>query len=87
MKVEITKHFRNKVECFFRKELHSLRQLRQSVQHTIFAHTDLLKEKKIQISMTESGNTKDTAVTERVNNSTKNKLLKGLFLHALRKFK
>lgn len=50
----------------------------RGVQYASFAYTELLKEKKIQISMTESGNPKDNAVAERVNNTIKNELLKGM---------
>ena len=36
---------------------------------------------QISISMTESGNPKDNAVAERVNNTIKNELLKGIVFY------
>lgn len=50
----------------------------RGVQYASYAYTSRLKECKIQISMTESGNPKDNAVAERVNNTIKNELFKGL---------
>lgn len=50
----------------------------RGVQYASFAYTDILKANNIQISMTESGNPKDNAVAERVNNTIKNELLKGM---------
>lgn len=48
----------------------------RGIQYASFAYVDLLKANNIQISMTESGNPKDNAVAERVNNTLKNELLK-----------
>lgn len=50
----------------------------RGVQYASYAYTDRLKECKIRISMTQSGNPKDNAVAERVNNTIKNELLKGM---------
>ena len=50
----------------------------RGVQYASYAYTGRLKDCKIGISMTESGNPKDNAVAERVNNTIKNELLKGL---------
>ena len=50
----------------------------RGVQYASFAYTDLLKKHNIKISMTESGNPKDNAVAERVNNTIKNELLKDM---------
>lgn len=50
----------------------------RGVQYASFAYTDILKANNIQISMTESGNPKDNAVAERVNNTIKNELLMGM---------
>lgn len=47
----------------------------RGVQYASIAYTDILKDKGIGISMTESGNPKDNAVAERVNNTIKNELL------------
>lgn len=50
----------------------------RGVQYASYAYTCRLKDCKIRISMTESGNPKDNAVAERVNNTIKNELLKGM---------
>lgn len=50
----------------------------RGVQYACYAYTARLKDCKIHISMTESGNPKDNAVAERVNNTIKNELLKGM---------
>ena len=50
----------------------------RGVQYASYAYTDALKEKGVRISMTESGNPKDNAVAERVNNTIKNELLMGM---------
>lgn len=49
----------------------------RGVQYASYAYTQRLKQLGISISMTESGNPKDNAVAERVNNTIKNELLKG----------
>ncbi|WP_308398615.1 IS3 family transposase [Prevotella sp.] len=50
----------------------------RGVQYASYQYTDLLKKYGIKISMTETGNPKDNAVAERVNNTIKNELLKGM---------
>lgn len=50
----------------------------RGVQYASYQYTDLLKKHNIKISMTETGNPKDNAVAERVNNTIKNELLKGM---------
>lgn len=50
----------------------------RGVQYASYAYTGRLKDCKIRISMTESGNPKDNAVAERVNNTIKNEFFKGL---------
>lgn len=50
----------------------------RGVQYASYAYTDHLKDCHIGISMTESGNPKDNAVAERVNNTIKNELLKDM---------
>ena len=50
----------------------------RGVQYASCQYTGLLKQYNIQISMTETGNPKDNAVAERVNNTIKNELLKGM---------
>ena len=41
----------------------------RGVQYASYTYTDILKSNGISISMTESGNPKDNAVAERVNNT------------------
>lgn len=47
-------------------------------QYASYAYTGHLKDYKISISMTESGNPKENAIAERVNNTIKNELLKNM---------
>ena len=49
----------------------------RGVQYASSDYTDRLKARGIQISMTESGDPKDNAQAERINNTIKNELLKG----------
>ena len=53
----------------------------RGVQYASYEYTGLLKSLHIGISMTESGDPKDNAVAERVNNTIKNELLMGLEFH------
>ena len=50
----------------------------RGVQYASTDYTSMLRSKGISISMTESGDPRDNAVAERVNNTMKNELLKGL---------
>ena len=50
----------------------------RGVQYASTDYTSMLRSKGISISMTESGDPKDNAVAERVNNTMKNELLKGM---------
>ncbi len=50
----------------------------RGVQYASRAYTNLLKENHISISMTESGDPKENSQAERINNTMKNELLKGL---------
>ena len=52
-------------------------------QYASIEYTDLLKTNGIRISMTESGNPKDNPQAERINNTVKNELLKGLQYHTI----
>lgn len=47
-------------------------------QYASYEYTNLLKANKVRISMTESGDPKDNAQAERINNTMKNELLKGM---------
>lgn len=59
----------------------------RGVQYASYAYTARLKDCKIGISMTESGNPKDNAVAERVNNTIKNELLKGMVFYRVSEVK
>ena len=50
----------------------------RGVQYASYAYTERLRGHGIGISMTENGNPKDNAVAERINNTIKNELLKGM---------
>lgn len=50
----------------------------RGVQYASRDYVKSLQEKKIRISMTESGNPKDNAMAERINSTMKNELLRGL---------
>ena len=52
-------------------------------QYASIDYTNLLKANKIRISMTETGNPKDNPQAERINNTVKNELLKGLIYHSI----
>lgn len=55
----------------------------RGVQYASYAYTNRLKQAGIEISMTECGNPKDNAVAERVNNTIKNELLKGMEFYTI----
>lgn len=50
----------------------------RGVQYACYEYTNLLKENGISISMTQSGDPKDNAVAERVNNTIKNEFFKDM---------
>ncbi|HEX3385730.1 MAG TPA: IS3 family transposase [Mucilaginibacter sp.] len=51
----------------------------RGVQYCCQAYVDILKEKKIKISMTQSGDPRDNAIAERVNGILKTELLEPVF--------
>lgn len=55
----------------------------RGVQYTSFGYIEVLRSKHMGISMTESGNPKDNAEAERINNTIKNELLKDMAFHSL----
>lgn len=59
----------------------------RGVQYASYAYTGRLKDCKIRISMTQSGNPKDNAVAERVNNTIKNELLKDMVFYRISEVK
>jgi len=52
-------------------------------QYASREYVSILKEHGIEISMTESGDPRDNAQAERINNTMKNELLKGMKFHSL----
>lgn len=50
----------------------------RGVQYASKEYLDLLREFEIKVSMTENGDPKENAIAERINNTVKNELLKGL---------
>lgn len=52
-------------------------------QYASFAYTNLLKECEITINITEIGNPKDNAQTERLNSTIKTELLKGKMFYSI----
>lgn len=59
----------------------------RGVQYVSAAYTSLLYEAGIHISMTESGDPKDNAVAERLNNTIKNELFKDIKFHSIEEVK
>lgn len=55
----------------------------KGVQYASAAYTSVLYEAGIRISMTESGDPKDNAVAERLNNTVKNELFKDIEFHSI----
>ena len=55
----------------------------RGVQYISAAYTSVLYEAGIRISMTESGDPKDNAVAERLNNTIKNELFKDIKFHSI----
>jgi transposase InsO family protein len=56
-------------------------------QYASNEYVSILKEYGISISMTETGNPKDNAQAERINNTMKNELLKGVVFHNIEEVK
>ena len=52
-------------------------------QYASMEYTDILKAYNIKISMTETGDPKDNPQAERINNTVKNELLKGIVYHSI----
>ncbi len=55
----------------------------RGTQYTSAEYIQLLRDHKIQISMTESGNPKDNPEAERINNTLKNELFKDLIFNSI----
>ena len=56
-------------------------------QYASQEYVSILKQYEIRISMTESGDPKDNAQAERINNTMKNELLKGVVFHHIEEVK
>ena len=65
------------------KDIDLIHHSDRGCQYASAEYTDLLKANGIRISMTESGDPKDNPQAERINNTVKNELLKGLQYHTL----
>jgi putative transposase len=77
----------------------ALKRIKGQENHQLIHHSDrgcqyasneyvsILKEHKIRISMTESGNPKDNAQAERINSTMKNELLKGKIFRNVKEVK
>lgn len=57
---------------------HTIHHSDRGVQYTCSEYVTQLRKNKVMISMTESGNPKDNAEAERINNTLKNELFKGM---------
>ena len=55
----------------------------RGVQYVSAAYTSLLLDAGIKISMTESGDPKDNAIAERINNTLKNELFRDIKFHSI----
>lgn len=60
------------------QEVNLIHHTDRGCQYASLEYTGMLKERGIQISMTECGDPKDNPQAERINNTVKNELLKGL---------
>ena len=56
----------------------------RGVQYASAEYVKLLTKHNIRISMTETGDPKDNAQAERINNTMKNELLKGITFHSIK---
>lgn len=56
----------------------------RGVQYASKEYLDLLRKYNIRVSMTENGDPKENAIAERINNTVKNELLKGLRFTSIR---
>ncbi|WP_418633953.1 transposase [Segatella hominis] len=59
------------------KEVNLIHHSDRGCQYASREYVNMLREHGIQVSMTESGDPKDNAQAERINNTMKNELLKG----------
>jgi len=64
-------------------EIHLIHHSDRGCQYASMEYTDLLKAYNIKISMTETGDPKDNPQAERINNTVKNELLKGIVYHSI----
>lgn len=65
------------------EDIHLIHHSDRGVQYASAEYVKILLEHNITISMTETGNPKDNPQAERINNTMKNELLKGLKFHSI----
>lgn len=65
------------------EDIHLIHHSDRGVQYASAEYVKMLLEHNITISMTETGNPKDNPQAERINNTMKNELLKGLKFHSI----
>ena len=63
------------------KDVNLIHHSDRGCQYASREYVNILRENGIQVSMTESGDPKDNAQAERINNTMKNELLKGKIFH------
>ena len=66
-----------------KEDIHLIHHSDRGVQYASAEYVKILLEHNITISMTETGNPKDNPQAERINNTMKNELLKGLKFHSI----
>lgn len=69
------------------EQRHLIHHSDRGVQYASAQYIRLLKDNNIQVSMTESGDPKDNAKAERINNTVKNELFKGQEFGSIREVK
>ena len=65
------------------EDIHLIHHSDRGVQYASAEYVKMLLEHNITISMTETGNPEDNPQAERINNTMKNELLKGLKFHSI----
>jgi transposase InsO family protein len=70
-----------RLECVDKSSIRLIHHSDRGVQYASRNYVKLLQDWGISISMTESGNPKDNPQAERINNTMKNELLKGIVFH------
>lgn len=71
------------LKCLDGKEHSLIHHSDRGCQYASLEYVQTLRDNNIRISMTETGDPKDNAQAERINNTMKNELLKGMVFHTL----